>query len=123
MQVINLRNLIVNATIYSTDKLLWDNVISSKVTLSSIWHSIRDTGAAPRWLAAVWHRLAIPKCSFILWLAFRNRLFTRDRMALMGMQVDQRCVLCGFHQESTLHLFDSCNYVVCVLQDSVLSGQ
>lgn len=92
-------------------------------TSAFLWHRIRGTGVAPLWLDAVRHRLAIPKCSFLLWLALKNRLFTKDRMINMGMNVNPMCVLCSTELESVMHIYGTWSFVKCVLQGSVLSEQ
>ncbi len=46
------------------------------------------------------------------WRCIRDRLLTRDRMLKIGMQVNDRCVLCLNMQESRDHTFFGCAYVV-----------
>ena len=70
------------------------------------------------WIAAVWHKLTIPKCSFTSWLAFKNRLLTKDRMMRFGMQTDLRCVLCNNAIETNAHLFSSCNFIATITTSS-----
>lgn len=115
--VIELRNLLCNATICSRDTICWQNSNSEHVTTCLIWNSIRPPELPLPWVEAVWHPLHIPKCSFTLWLALRNRLLTKDRMAGFGMNSDLRCVLCNNNAESVPHLFSSCIFSRSVMSD------
>lgn len=81
--------------------------ISTGQTLYTVWDSLRSSGVPPRWLIAVWFPLAIPKCSFTSWLAFKNRLLTKDRMQHFGMTTNPTCILCNNANETALHLFCS----------------
>ena len=56
----------------------------------------------------VWFAQAVPRFSFILWLAIKNRLSTGDRMRVWGLQ--QECLLCGEKDETRYHLFFACPY-------------
>lgn len=40
------------------------------------------------WLAAIWNPLQVPKCSFLMWLALKNRLLTKDRKVVFGQNVN-----------------------------------
>lgn len=71
----------------------------------------------PAWTKLVWHQLAIPKCSFTLWLALKDRLLTKERMHRFGMHTDLSCMLCNNAIESNEHLFSSCTYTVEVMTD------
>lgn len=54
----------------------------------------------------------IPKCSFFLWLAFRNRHPTRDRLLNYGIILNDSCVLCnGMNTESIAHLLTNCPFI------------
>lgn len=46
----------------------------------------------------------------IAWLAIKERLNTRDRLAKFGLCADPRCVLCGINDESHNHLFFDCEF-------------
>lgn len=51
---------------------------------------------------------AVPRFSFITWLAVKNRLSTGDRMRIWGVQ--QECLLCGEKNKTGDHLFFACPY-------------
>lgn len=85
-------------------------------------NTIRNSGQSPPWIQAVWQQLHIPKCSFLLWMALKNRLYTRDRLLNFGLNVDPRCVLCNVGHEYISNIFCECNYFKVVLHDAVLGG-
>lgn len=80
---------------------------SKWVTMSTVWNSIRQTHQAPPWVDAVWNTFAVPKSSFVFWLAIQ-RLLTKDRMVRFGLEMDKRCLLCGHGRESASHLLTCC---------------
>lgn len=59
--------------------------------------------------------LAIPNFSLLLWLVFRHRLLTKDRMIRFGMKKESICYLCNCWSETIKHLFLDCLYAEVVL--------
>lgn len=90
----------------------------------STWAGAPDKGYKPsfgyKWLKGnlekkwwdswVWCKLAIPKHSFITWLAVNDRLRTKDKLLSFGMNIDSNCLLCGEAAETSEHLFYRCKY-------------
>lgn len=72
------------------------------------WDQIRERKTEVLWTTGVWFSQGVPRFSFIVWLAVRNRLSTGDRMRVWGIQ--QGCVLCGEPDETRDHLFFACPY-------------
>ncbi|PSS30620.1 Ribonuclease H protein [Actinidia chinensis var. chinensis] len=62
-----------------------------------------------KWPAVIWSNYTTPKHAFILWLAMKERLLTKDRLPDPG--ADQTCSLCRTENETTEHLFFQCNFV------------
>ncbi|KAF9663051.1 hypothetical protein SADUNF_Sadunf18G0118000 [Salix dunnii] len=58
----------------------------------------------------IWFPGHIPRHAFILWLATRCRLNTRDRTWFLGEAERQHCMLCLSSLESHDHLFFQCPY-------------
>jgi len=52
--------------------------------------------------------------SIILWLVFKNRLTTGDRMLAWGYKGDTTCVFCRNGIESRNHLFFGCGFCSCL---------
>lgn len=74
----DLRSRISLVRIGHHDSITWDD--NSRVTISTIYHKICDRGVGPPEIKAICPPLHIPKCSFLSWLSFRDRLITRDCM-------------------------------------------
>ncbi|CAM8926233.1 unnamed protein product [Rhodiola kirilowii] len=59
-----------------------------------------------------WNRLwrihAPSKVKILLWRLFHNSWPVAVNLASRGISVDVRCQICGFHQESILHLLSQC---------------
>lgn len=111
VDMMDLRRKIGSILIHHQDSISWDGLQAFKVQHSSIWCSIRDRGPPSPWYGIVWNQCALPKCSFTLWLALKNRLLTKDRMLAFGMNVDPVCLLCNTDNESVQHLFSNCPFL------------
>lgn len=96
--------------LHEEDSVEWVLTANKVYTLKSAWNAIRDVGRQVDWYRALWHKDAIPRCSFILWLVCKDRLQTRDRLKRKGVIVDSGCVLCGATEETRDHLFCDCNF-------------
>lgn len=66
------------------------------------WDQIRTRGPKVRWHSLVWFTQGVPRLSFIVWLAFRDRLSTRIRKRSWG--ITQGCMLCGEREKQGSHL-------------------
>ncbi|XP_058733338.1 uncharacterized protein LOC131604943 [Vicia villosa] len=60
------------------------------------------------WRKVVFSNYARPRAVFILWLAFRGRLQTKDRLIRYGINVDPKCVFCSA-EETMEHLMFECS--------------
>jgi hypothetical protein len=58
----------------------------------------------------VWFSLAIPKHSFLCWLACRDALVTKQKMVCWGYTGDVNCLFCHGGMESRDHFFFSCSF-------------
>lgn len=64
------------------------------------------------WPKEVWHPCIQPKHSFILWLAARAKLRTRDKLGFL--ETSPLCAFCGTIEESNPHLFFACPFTADV---------
>ncbi|XP_047335351.1 uncharacterized protein LOC124938869 [Impatiens glandulifera] len=87
---------------------LWKAEENGKIKSSAIWNVIRERGQIVSWASLVWSLKIIPRHRFILWLAFRGRLSTRDRILAYMDIPDANCVLCSGFAESIDHLLGGC---------------
>ncbi|KVH88545.1 Phytosulfokine [Cynara cardunculus var. scolymus] len=94
------------------DKIRWKgkNNISSDFTVANVWRDIRYEENEVNWANMVWFSHGVPRHAFILWLAFRNSLRTKDRLGMWSMNLDPLCVLCENGMESHEHIFIACTY-------------
>lgn len=93
------------------DRILWlqePEKYENKFSTRRTWELTRTHLQSVSWHMIVWFPQAILRHSFILWLAFRNRLSTGDRIRKWGET--QSCLLCGETNETRDHLFFACPY-------------
>ena len=76
---------------------------------------IRNHAPRVAWASVVWTSYTPPKYSFILWLALRGRIQTKDRLSFMN--IDPTCQFCGYLTESSQHLFFACPFSQAVWKD------
>ncbi|CAL9224751.1 unnamed protein product [Arabidopsis halleri] len=107
----HLRTLPVPSPTRGSDQFFWRHEADDfkpVFSTSHTWEQIRVSQAPIVWNKVVWFHQGIPRCSFITWLAIRDRLSTGARMRLWGRE--QPCVLCGERDETRDHLFFACPY-------------
>lgn len=75
---------------------------------TNAYENFRVKGRMIRWATVVWENWALPKHSFVLWLAVLGKLRTKDRLHFIP--ADTNCVLCGQDLESHCHLFFKCQW-------------
>ena len=103
-------NYLPNAN--AEDKFIWNATKHGLYESASTWNAIREKNHKVPWHHLIWSTPHIPRHSFILWLAIRERLNTKDRLLSWGMAIDPTCVLCGGTLESIDHLFFQCPFTV-----------
>ena len=57
---------------------------------------------------AIWESRAPLKIKFFVWLLFRRRIWTADRLAKRGLPHNSMCVFCNTQNETVKHLFMGC---------------
>ncbi|XP_058759276.1 uncharacterized protein LOC131632553 [Vicia villosa] len=72
-----------------------------------MYKSLQGRKPSVPWRGVCFGNGARPRATFILWLACRNRLPTKDRICKFGVQNDEKCIYCG-EKESCQHLFFEC---------------
>ncbi|XP_047342829.1 uncharacterized protein LOC124946311 [Impatiens glandulifera] len=89
----------------------WVAEENGKLKSRIVWNVIREKGQTVDWAALVWSSKFILRHRFILWLALRGRLNTRDRILAYMDIPDANCLHCDGNTESICHLFGSCPFV------------
>jgi len=69
------------------------------------------------WHDIVWFKNAIPRHSFLLWMAVQQKLTTQDRLHRFGIHGPNRCSLCLRNNEDHNHLFFECAYTKAIWWD------
>ncbi|KAL2921136.1 hypothetical protein RDABS01_012627 [Bienertia sinuspersici] len=57
----------------------------NKYSIKKVYDMLRPTGPTIHWDKVIWNTAAIPKHQFLTWLAFKQRLLTKDSKACMAM--------------------------------------
>jgi hypothetical protein len=91
------------------DEPVWD-FRNGKYSCANTWDMLRVSFPSVNWWKMVWFPMAIPKHAFILWLAFRNALVTKQKMCCWGYNGNSLCLFCYSAQESIEHLFFKCSF-------------
>ncbi|XP_039020908.1 uncharacterized protein LOC120152868 [Hibiscus syriacus] len=81
---------------------------------SKILDSLREKKAKVPWQKLLWFPLHIPKHSLITWMAFLDKLPTKDRLQRIGLINESHCVLCNSDLETREHLFLKCPTAVTI---------
>ncbi|XP_047320464.1 uncharacterized protein LOC124924474 [Impatiens glandulifera] len=89
---------------------VWSVENNGRFNLRSTWDCVRDHGDVVPWSHLVWSTKVIPKHQFILWLAFRERLNTHDRIKKYMRIPDPNCLLFLVNEESIEHLLGNCPF-------------
>lgn len=85
---------------------LLDWNIVGKFSSVKAYQYFRPKGQRWRVAKAIWAPAAVPKHAFVLWLAAKRKLRTKD--ALPFALSDSSCAFCGEQYESSHHLFFMC---------------
>ena len=97
------------------DNVLWkhsEDTYNPCFSSSRTWDQITEKRTTVFWSKSVWFTQEVPRFSFIVWLAARNRLSTGNRMRTWNIQ--HGCVLCGERDETRDHIFFACPYFFTV---------
>ncbi|XP_075106858.1 uncharacterized protein LOC142179868 [Nicotiana tabacum] len=85
---------------------------NGKYSVSSSYQALLNN--VQRWKEAdlVWSSLLFPRNMFLLWLASRKRLLTKERLGRLQIQIDSTmCELCyDLKEETQRHLFYECGW-------------
>jgi hypothetical protein len=88
-----------------------------KYSSSETWEALRERQMQVEWWKLIWFSLAIPKQAFILWLAMKDALTTRDKLLRWGYKGEVHYVFCRYGIEDRDHLFFHCSYSMRIWKD------
>ncbi|XP_074282981.1 uncharacterized protein LOC141607524 [Silene latifolia] len=86
------------------------NVQPGGFTPAGCYAWFRGTRPRVQWVKAVWNGWALPKHQFLGWLVAHEALNTAARLASFGVDIEDKCYLCGLASENIEHLFCDCLY-------------
>ncbi|XP_043698956.1 uncharacterized protein LOC122649778 [Telopea speciosissima] len=92
------------------DTFVWTPTSSGRFNTKSAWNATRISGAPVSWHRVIWAMSTHPRFSFIAWLADRQALTLRTKLAAWGISTIQTCYLCNLGNETFDHLFFACPY-------------
>lgn len=76
--------------------------------MKATWEVLRNKNPKVHWYKVVWFKDNTPKNSFITWLAFKDRMTTREILHRWGPVTENTCALCGEAMETMDRLFFLC---------------
>ncbi|XP_074298597.1 uncharacterized protein LOC141629507 [Silene latifolia] len=88
----------------------WWVIQPAGYTPAGCYKWLRDNRPTIPWHKVIWNVWVVPKHQFLGWLVAQAALNTIDKLVQYGMQVDDKCLLCGQSEESLSHLFFECQY-------------
>lgn len=103
------RSIFISMTIRASECKIRPRVctmLNPRATL----HQVSGWGEKVYWCNLIWFKGAVPRYSFVAWLAIRGALKTKDKLVEYGVTTDATCCLCGTHGETHHHLFFHCSY-------------
>lgn len=96
------------------DTICWDGVKGSSINVTTLWQAVRRESPAVPWASAVWHKLAVPRYSFLHWQIMHKRVNTLSRLKHFGVTANDCCYFCINGSESIEHLFLECPFTQCI---------
>ncbi|XP_038972594.1 uncharacterized protein LOC120104829 [Phoenix dactylifera] len=90
--------------------LQWIDAPKGSFSVRGVWESLRPRHRRVDWWKLVWHSQAIPRMSFILWLAILDALYTQAKLIRFGIIQVAQCVLCGGGHKDVDHIFFECPF-------------
>lgn len=112
------------------DKIIWINKENkeSEFSVKEAWKALRIDCPKVLWYKHVWFSQCIPRHAFVLRMAMRGRLKTKDRISKWFNITSRLCPLCNNVDETHSHLFFSCRlcgktlFLYVSLMISLVSG-
>ena len=100
---------------HGRDVVLWkhaEDTYKTHFSSSKTWDQILVRRDKVVWSKSVWFPQGVPRYSFIVWLAIKDRLSTGVRMMAWGIQ--QGCMMCGERDETRDNIFFACPFTYTV---------
>lgn len=92
------------------DRLVWMPNSKGKLMTNFAWQELRHKGNVVVWSNLVWHKNNIPKHSIILWMTFKLKLHTKDKLVSFGLVSSITCAFCLCMNDNVNHFLFSCPF-------------
>ncbi|XP_074290596.1 uncharacterized protein LOC141617312 [Silene latifolia] len=79
-------------------------------TPTGCYEWLMDSRPTIPWHKVIWNVWVVPKQQFLGWLVAQGALNTHDKLIQYGLQVEDKCLLCGQVEENMAHMFFDCQY-------------
>ncbi|KAF6172203.1 hypothetical protein GIB67_024825 [Kingdonia uniflora] len=103
------------------DLIIWKPAKNGKFSTKSAWENLRSSNEVVPWFRTVWTEATMPRHSFILWMAIKNRLKIIDFLIQIEVLNVSYCSLCDAQEEIRAHLFFECPYSNYIWSQILLS--
>lgn len=112
--IVKLRNILIDkiGSIHQAKQLICSWLRNGKFCASLAYDWLRVKHERSPWMNLIWRSYILPKKSFILWLALRGKLNTKDHW--FEIPSDMHCVFCKSHPETISHLYLRCTSVKAI---------
>ncbi|XP_050217749.1 uncharacterized protein LOC126668603 [Mercurialis annua] len=98
------------------DLVVWKHSKNGAFSIQNAWKTFRPATGKVSWWRLIWSPGLVPRHSFIVWLAIKKKLRTKDKLRRWGCVGNDICVLCGEETETIEHLFFSCQVSAIIFQ-------
>ncbi|XP_050232088.1 uncharacterized protein LOC126680874 [Mercurialis annua] len=99
----------------------WNLEANGKFSIASTWRALSSSRDNVPWFKLIWFNGNVPRHAFIVWLALKRRLLTRDRLVHWRICSTASCVFCQNADESIDHLFFECIFSKTVWERVLLA--
>ena len=92
------------------DHVVWGPTGATSFSCAAAKEAIRVRGPTVSWYNVVWFKGYIPQMAIIMWMAFRKRILTKNKLKMWGCIQKDTCCLCNMESEDKNHLFLRCTF-------------
>lgn len=101
------------------DRTTWLISKDGDYNVKDTYNDVRNKKEKVRWVDAIWFSKRVPRCSFLMWITFLNKMWTKDKLKDWEYISEDICVLCINATERRNHLFFNCVFSKKI-QDNVI---
>ena len=106
-----------NPKMEQKDEIVWLDSPNHRFSIKVAWEQLRRHRQMVEWHDIVWFKNAVPRHSFLLWMAVQQKLTTQDKLHRFGIHGPNRCSHCLRYNEDHNHLFFECSYTKAIWWD------